>query len=147
MFYMFQLYKAIMRERLKRKLLSYALISNNNIYIWRRRKSRRKAGHSLPSASFCFMVLHNLRHWIDGGNMFLRNVGGHLSELMKLYLIAGSVPEEFIEFFNWPNPSSRTMVLGSTQPLTEMSTRNLSGDKKWPVRRADNIIAICEPIV
>jgi hypothetical protein len=29
--------------------------------------------------------------------------------------------------FNWSNPSSRTMVLGSTQPLTEMSTRNLLG--------------------
>jgi hypothetical protein len=27
-------------------------------------------------------------------------------------------------FFNWPNPSSRTMALGSTQPLTEMSTGN-----------------------
>jgi hypothetical protein len=24
-----------------------------------------------------------------------------------------------------PNPSSRTMALGSSQPLTEMSTRNL----------------------
>jgi hypothetical protein len=30
-------------------------------------------------------------------------------------------------FFNLPNPSSRTMALGSTQPLTEMSTRNLRG--------------------
>jgi hypothetical protein len=30
-------------------------------------------------------------------------------------------------FFNLPNPSSRTMTLGSTQPLTEMSTRNLPG--------------------
>jgi hypothetical protein len=33
-------------------------------------------------------------------------------------------------FLNWPNPSSRTMVLGSTQPLTEMSTRNLPGGVK-----------------
>jgi hypothetical protein len=31
---------------------------------------------------------------------------------------------------NWPNPSSHTMTMGSTQPLTEMSTRNLPGDKK-----------------
>jgi hypothetical protein len=30
-------------------------------------------------------------------------------------------------FFSLLNPSSRTMVLGSTQPLTEMSTRNLPG--------------------
>jgi hypothetical protein len=28
-------------------------------------------------------------------------------------------------FFSLPNPSSRTMALGSTQPLTEMSTRSL----------------------
>jgi hypothetical protein len=30
-------------------------------------------------------------------------------------------------FFNWTNPSSRTVDLGSTQHLTEMSTRNLPG--------------------
>jgi hypothetical protein len=34
-----------------------------------------------------------------------------------------------LDFFNLPNPSSRTIVLGSTQPLTEMSTRNLPGGK------------------
>jgi hypothetical protein len=32
-------------------------------------------------------------------------------------------------YFNWPNPSSRTIALGLTQPLTEMSTRNLPGVK------------------
>jgi hypothetical protein len=31
-----------------------------------------------------------------------------------------------IGFFNWSKPSSRTMALGSTQPLTEMSTRKIS---------------------
>jgi hypothetical protein len=34
------------------------------------------------------------------------------------------VPMRSLDFFNWPNPSSRTMALGSTQPLTEMSTGN-----------------------
>jgi hypothetical protein len=29
--------------------------------------------------------------------------------------------------FNLPNPSSSTMALGSNQPLTEMSTKNLPG--------------------
>jgi hypothetical protein len=38
--------------------------------------------------------------------------------------VAGSNPDE-VDFFNWPNPSSRIMALGSTQPLTEMSTRNI----------------------
>jgi hypothetical protein len=32
-----------------------------------------------------------------------------------------------MDFCNLPNPSSHTMVLGSIQPLTEMSTRNLPG--------------------
>jgi hypothetical protein len=39
------------------------------------------------------------------------------------------------------------MDLGSTQSLTEMSTRNLAGDKGRPARKADNLTAICEPIV
>jgi hypothetical protein len=34
-----------------------------------------------------------------------------------------------VDFFNWPNPSSRTMALASTQPLTQMSIRNLLGGK------------------
>jgi hypothetical protein len=54
------------------------------------------------------------------------------------------VPGE-VELFNLPNLSSRTMALGSTQPLTEMSTRNFLGGKKLPVHRANNLAAICEP--
>jgi hypothetical protein len=56
------------------------------------------------------------------------------------------VPDE-VDFFNLTNPSSRTMALGSTQPLTEMRTRNLPGGKKRPARGSDNLAAICEPIV
>jgi hypothetical protein len=32
---------------------------------------------------------------------------------------------------NWPNSSGRIMALGSTQPLTEMSTRNLKKKETW----------------
>jgi hypothetical protein len=39
------------------------------------------------------------------------------------------------------------MALGSTQPLTEMSTRNIPGDRGRPARKADNLTAIFEPIV
>jgi hypothetical protein len=39
------------------------------------------------------------------------------------------------------------MTLGSTQPLTEMSTINLPGGKGRPARKADNLNAICETIV
>jgi hypothetical protein len=52
-----------------------------------------------------------------------------------------------LDFFNLHNPSSRNMTLGSTQPLIEVSTRNLPGDKGQPVRTADNLTAICELIV
>jgi len=40
--------------------------------------------------------------------------------------VAGSIPNGVTGFFHWHNPSGRTMALGSTQPLTEMSTRNIS---------------------
>jgi hypothetical protein len=46
-----------------------------------------------------------------------------------------------------PNPSSCTMALGSTQTLTEMNTRNLTSGKARPARKAENLTAICEPIV
>jgi hypothetical protein len=62
--------------------------------------------------------------------------------------VAGSTPDEV--GFSLLNPSSDTMALGSTQPLTEMSTRNLPGggrDKGWPARKTDNLTTICEPIV
>jgi hypothetical protein len=41
------------------------------------------------------------------------------------------------------------MALGSTQPLTEMSTRKIFLGVKGglPARKADNLTVICEPIV
>jgi hypothetical protein len=51
---------------------------------------------------------------------------------------------DIVDFFTLPNPSSPIMALGSTQHLTEMSTRNFPGAKKRPVRRVDDLAAICE---
>jgi hypothetical protein len=56
------------------------------------------------------------------------------------------IPDE-VDFFNLPNTSSSTMALGLTQPLTEMSTRNSPGGEGQLARKADNLTAICEPIV
>jgi hypothetical protein len=45
--------------------------------------------------------------------------------------VAGSNPDEvtvLFFFFNLPNPSSRTMALGSLSFVTEMSTKNLPGE-------------------
>jgi hypothetical protein len=61
--------------------------------------------------------------------------------------VAGSIPDEVIGFLNWPNPFGLKMAVVSTQPLTEMSTRNFPGGEVWPARKADNLTAICEPIV
>jgi hypothetical protein len=49
--------------------------------------------------------------------------------------VAGSIPD-VIGFFNLPNAPSRTMALRSTQPLSEMSTRNLPWGKGRPGRKA-----------
>jgi hypothetical protein len=51
-------------------------------------------------------------------------------------------PFKFVRLFH----VSRTKALGSTQPLTETSTRNLPGGKGRQARKADTLTAICEPI-
>jgi hypothetical protein len=45
--------------------------------------------------------------------------------------VKGSSNKE-LNFFNLPNPSSRSMTLGFSQHLTEMSIRNISGRKVRP---------------
>jgi hypothetical protein len=56
------------------------------------------------------------------------------------------IPDK-VDFFNLSNPFSRTVALGSAQPLTKMSTSNFPGGQKRPARRADNLAAICKPNV
>jgi hypothetical protein len=51
--------------------------------------------------------------------------------------VVGSIPFEVIGFFSWHNPSSPTIFLGLSQPLIEMSTRNVPGSKGRPVRKAE----------
>jgi hypothetical protein len=48
------------------------------------------------------------------------------------------------KFFNLRNSSSCIMTLGSIQPLTEMSTRNLLRCKRRPAIKDDNLTTICE---
>jgi hypothetical protein len=61
--------------------------------------------------------------------------------------VAVSIPDEVTGISNWPNHSSGSMALGSTQPLTETSTSNLPQSKARLVGKADNLTAICEPMV
>jgi len=46
--------------------------------------------------------------------------------------VAGSIPNGVTGIFHCHNLSARTMVLELTQPVTEMSTRNIS----WGVKAA-----------
>jgi hypothetical protein len=47
-----------------------------------------------------------------------------------------------LDVFNLPNPSSRTMALGFTQPITEMSTSSLLLGKGRMARKAGNLTVI-----
>ena len=51
----------------------------------------------------------------------------HCAKSLK---VSVSIPDGVITIFHWRNPSGRTVALGWTQPLTEMSTRNIS----WRVK-------------
>jgi hypothetical protein len=44
--------------------------------------------------------------------------------------VASSIPDGVTGIFHWPNPSWLTLALELTQPLTEMSTRDIS----WGVK-------------
>jgi len=55
--------------------------------------------------------------------------------------IARSIPDGVIRIFHWLNLSGRSMALGSTQSLTETSTRNIS----WGVKTCIGLTALPLP--
>jgi hypothetical protein len=65
---------------------------------------------------------------------------GHYDTWRK---VAGSSPVQ-VDFFNLLNPSSRTMAVGSTQ---EWEPGIFLGGRERPASKANNLTAICEPIV
>jgi hypothetical protein len=69
---------------------------------------------------------------------------GHYSTSRK---VASLLPNEVIGFLNLPNPSGHTMAKGQTQPLREMSTRNLPWGKAWLAYKTISLTEICELIV
>ena len=89
----------------------------------------------------------NIQHWLSGSQLvkklpeithsstpYLGIRGGWQGTAVAQCLrhcatnqkVAGSIPDGVTEIFQWHHPSDRTMTLGSTQPLTEMSTRRIS---------------------
>jgi len=77
-------------------------------------------------------AIHFEGNWKFALNFFLYINGGHaVAQLVEAphytsRKVAGSIPYFVIGIFHWDNPSGRTMALGSTQPVTEMSTTNIS---------------------
>jgi hypothetical protein len=59
----------------------------------------------------------------------------------------GSIPNEVVGFLHCPIPSSHTVALGSTQPVTEMSPRYLLRGKGELACKAVNLTVTHEPIV
>jgi len=57
--------------------------------------------------------------------------------------VAGSIPEEVIGIFHRNNPSGRTKALGSTESLTEMSTRNIYRGKGGRCIRLITLPSLC----
>jgi hypothetical protein len=94
-------------------------------------KSRNRAVIIRPSYS-CSIVSNSLL-------TIILALGAHGS-------VAGSIPDEVTGSFIDLIVPSRNTALGSTQPLTEMSTRHLPGGKGRPARKVDNLTAICEAI-
>jgi hypothetical protein len=103
--------------------------------------------HEYTKEACIFILAYLSRNWVEDYPAARTQYRSWLRHYVTSRKVAGSIPDEVTGFFNWPNPSCRTMALGSNQPLREMSTRNLSGCKGWPARKAGNLTAICEPIV
>jgi hypothetical protein len=62
--------------------------------------------------------------------------------------VADSISYKVTVLFNLPNPSSLTMALRSTPPVTEMSTKNhLGGGGGGKLGKAGNLTAIYELII
>jgi len=76
-------------------------------------------------------VCKNLHTSVEKIMVFFSFIGGHaVAQLVEALRykpeVAGSIPDGVTGIFRGRNPSGRTMTLGLTQPLTEMSTRNIS---------------------
>jgi hypothetical protein len=85
---------------------------------WEKKKLRNEYPRNLHSAKNIMTKIKSKRfRWARG------SVVGWDS-MLQVGRSWVRVPMKWI-FFDLPNPSSRNMALGSTQPLTEMSTSNL----------------------
>jgi hypothetical protein len=59
---------------------------------------------------------------------------------------AGSIPDEVIGFFNWPNPSSRAVALDRPRLWHKQVAGIFLEGKGGLGHKADNLIATCEQL-
>jgi hypothetical protein len=85
--------------------------------------------------STCFGQIYCPSSGVSGGTRW-RSWLRHCATSRK---VAGSISDGVTETFHWHNPSGSTMALGLTQPLKEMSTRNITWGQRRPGSRADNL--------
>jgi hypothetical protein len=81
-----------------------------------------------------------LKHVLRGEWIKQRGRAGGCSPSTYLNIISASRTTFVVLWF-------MSMSLGSTQPLIEVSPGIFLGGKGRPARKADNLTAICEPIV
>jgi hypothetical protein len=98
----------------------------------------------LSSAETPYVIpgVYNLRVTLWGVNYGgIRNVcwGHAVARLVKALRYYSEGRRFNSGWCHWQDPSGRTMVLGLTQSLTEMSTRDISWGQVRPVRRADKL--------
>jgi hypothetical protein len=139
--------------RMQDKIITYAYTTNKYLKtVWSSSKYLVKTSRNkncihekckswLHSRYYCYHSVHIFFHPYTVCKGARGSVIGWGTISRK---VAGSISET-IGFFKWFNPSSCTMALGSTKPLTEMSTSNVPGGKALPARKACNLNAICEP--
>jgi hypothetical protein len=103
------------------------------------------------SEYWLFLLGHPEYRWHMANHHIVSGVGDRDLWHVRFYLCIGTSDcsivgwgtvlqaGRFIGFFSWSNPSSCTMDIGSTQPQTEMFTRNLLGGKGLLAFKADNL--------
>jgi hypothetical protein len=90
---------------------------------------------SLLTATWCLqhqVILSSTCNWGWGVGVWGARWRSWLRHCITNRKVAGSIPDGVIGILHWHTAFGRTMALGSTQPLTEMSTRNIS----WGVNAA-----------
>ena len=73
--------------------------------------------------------------WLGGESRYGASWLRHCAISRK---VVGSIPVGVGTFY-WHNPSGRTVALGSTQPLTELSAKNITWGWKRLMYTADNL--------